>query len=65
MKKGAFALLLAIIFLLILLLSWAITSGIIYLICLCFHLNFSLKIATGVWLVLLLISGFFRQPKNS
>lgn len=35
--------------------SWLITCGLVYLIALCFNLTFSLKIATGIWLILLLI----------
>lgn len=33
-------------------LSWAITVGLVYLICFCFSLEFNLLIATGIWLVL-------------
>lgn len=35
--------------------SWAGTVGIIYLITLCFSLNFNLLHATGIWLILLLV----------
>ena len=42
-------------------LSWAITTGIIYLICLCFGLEFSISIATGIWLILCLIWLFFKK----
>lgn len=37
-------------------LSWLITCGIIYLICMCFGLSFNILIATGVWLVLGLLN---------
>ena len=37
--------------------SWIGTCGIIYLITLCFGLTFKWAIATGIWLILLLISG--------
>lgn len=43
------------LFLVIAALSWLITCGIIYLITLCFGWSFSLAIATGIWLVLVLI----------
>ena len=43
--------------------SWAITVGIIYLICLCFSLKFNLLIATGVWLILCLIKAMFPSKK--
>ena len=45
-------------------LSWAITVGFIYLICLCFALNFSIKIATGIWLVLWLLWLFFKKKEG-
>ena len=41
-------------------LSWAITAGIIKLITLCFGLEFSLKIATGIWLVILILRSIFK-----
>lgn len=45
-------------------LSWALTCGIIWLICVCFKLTFSLLTATGIWLVLLLVSSFFRGRRE-
>ena len=42
-------------------LSWAITTGMIYLICLCFSLEFSILTATGIWLVLCLLYWFFKK----
>lgn len=36
-------------------LSWGVTVGIIKLITVCFGWGFSLPVATGIWLVLLLI----------
>lgn len=41
--------------------SWAITCSILYLGSLCFGLSFSLKIATGLWLILILILAFIKQ----
>lgn len=38
--------------------SWAITCGFIKLIAICFGLEFSWKIATGIWLTLGLIGSF-------
>ena len=32
--------------------SWAITVGLIKLICFCFGIAFSLKVATGIWIIL-------------
>lgn len=53
------------IILLCLALSWGITIGIIALICVCFGLTFSLPIATGIWLVLVLISSFLKPTSSS
>lgn len=39
--------------------SWVVTSGVIWFICICFSLEFSLKIATGIWLILCLLQGIF------
>lgn len=36
--------------------SWALTCGLIYLIAICFGLSITLPIATGVWLVCVLIN---------
>ncbi len=41
-------------------LSWAAVCGIIKLIVLCFALKFSYEIATGVWLVMVLIGATFK-----
>ena len=37
-------------------LSWSIAIGLMYLICLCFSWQFNLLIATGVWLIMCLVS---------
>lgn len=44
----------------VLAMSWGLTSAILYLAALCFTVAFSLKIATGIWLLLFLLSAFFR-----
>lgn len=46
-------------------LSWICTCGFLYLITLCFSLAFSWPIATGIWLVLFLLSSFFRSNNSS
>lgn len=55
MKKGAL-----IIFLLLIAitssLSFLVTAGIVYLICFCFGLAFSWRIALGIWAIMLLIN---------
>ena len=45
------------------LISWGISVGIWYLVCLCFTWEFSLLHATGIWLLLMLISSAF--PKST
>lgn len=40
--------------------SWIATCGIIYLITLCFSLNFSWGIATGIWLIMILLKSIFN-----
>lgn len=46
-------------------LSWIITCGLIKLITLCFGLTFSWAIATGIWLILMLIGGGIKITYNS
>lgn len=48
-------LLFIILFIALFAISWLLTCGIIYLITLCFGLTFSWIIATGIWLILLLL----------
>lgn len=43
------------IFIVAVVLSWAVVMGLIYLTCLCFSWIFSLRIATGIWLIMILI----------
>ena len=45
--------------------SWIITCGIIKLITLCFGWNFSWGIATGIWLILLLLKSSFKVIVNN
>ena len=40
--------------------SWIATCGIIYLITLCFSLKFSWGIATGIWLIIILLKSIFN-----
>lgn len=40
--------------------SWAMTTSLIWLISKLFRLNFELRIATGIWLVLVLIEKFIK-----
>lgn len=41
--------------------SWAVASGIIWLICWLIGWNFSIKVATAIWLVMMLICGIFSK----
>lgn len=41
--------------------SWIATCGIVYLITLCFDLVFSWSVATGVWLIMILLSTIFNR----
>ena len=41
--------------------SWVATSGIIWLICWLVGWDFSIKVATAIWLVMMLIYGSFSK----
>lgn len=45
-------------------LSWSITSGVVWLIFKCFRLQFSWKISTGIWLILMILRSVFNQGKK-
>lgn len=45
--------------------SWIITSTLIWVIFKLFRLNFELRIATGIWLILILIDEFIKEAKAS
>ena len=44
--------------------SWAISTTLIWVIFKLFSLAFDIKIATGIWLVLILIEGFLKANKK-
>ncbi len=46
------------------LLSWSATAVIIKLICLCFGWSFDLLVATGIWLVLMLVHWVLSACKS-
>lgn len=46
-------------------LSFVVSAGIVKLICLCFGLAFSWKFALGIWLILSLLSPFFKSSGGS
>ena len=62
--RVAIAFLILLIFAGALFLSWLLTCGIIKAICACFSLTFTWKVATGIWLVLLLLSSIFTGGGN-
>lgn len=43
--------------------SWIITCGLIALICLCFGWTFNWAIATGLWVVILLLRSIFSSKE--
>lgn len=45
--------------------SWAITIGVIYLICLCFGIEFKLLVATGIWLIICILKSIFNVTVKS
>lgn len=44
--------------------SWGVCAGFVYLIMLCFGLQFSIATATGVWLLMLLIGVFVNMLRG-
>ena len=42
-------------------LSWIATCGLIYLITLCFGLTFKWSIATGIWLLMIILKSIFSD----
>ena len=46
-------------------LSWSIVSGFVWLICLCFGIQFNFLISTGIWLILLLLNLVFGKSSSS
>lgn len=61
LKKGGI-LAVAIIFILLITfgISWIVTCGIIKLITICFGWNFSWPVATGIWLIIMILKGIFN-----
>lgn len=44
--------------------SWIVTCGFVKLIFICFAITFTWKIATGIWLTLLMLAITFSNPKK-
>jgi hypothetical protein len=45
---------------LVLVVDWIVSLGLVWLISWCFGWSFSWKVATGVWMVVLLLHGVFK-----
>ena len=54
-----YALFMFLFFIAVYALSWIVTCGLIKLITLCFGLTFSWAIATGIWLIMMIIKSSF------
>lgn len=61
---GIVALIIIVILALVYGASWIITCGIIKLITLCFGWTFKWSIATGIWLVMCLLSSIFKSQSS-
>lgn len=64
-KKVFGCMLLIVIVFAVYMISFGITSAIIYGICWAFELRFSFKIAFGIWLVLILIKSLFNNKTKN
>lgn len=63
-EGGAVALVVIVILALAYGVSWIATCGIIKLITMCFGLTFKWSIATGIWLVILILRTIFKSNVN-
>ena len=45
--------------------SWIVTCGIIKLITMCFGLEFSWAVATGIWLIICILKSIFNVTVNN
>ena len=46
-------------------LDFILTAGILFLICWCFQIAFTWKLAFGIWLITLLLAGIFKARSNT
>lgn len=58
------ALLFMVLALLILIISFSITSGMIWVVCWAFGLAFSWRLAVGIWVVLIILRSIFKSNVN-
>ena len=66
MKKETVTALLIILALLVIVgaISWAITTALVYLVCICFSYEFSLATTTSLWLIGLVLYGIFCRKEK-
>lgn len=62
--KGTMILAILIILVTVYAISWAITCGLIWIIAVCFDLAFSWSVATGIWIVLLILKSAFKAERR-
>lgn len=63
MIKG---LIIGLVFIVLCAISWGLTVGFVKLITLCFAIDFSFKIATGIWLILFMLNlAFYKSKKEA
>lgn len=44
--------------------QWAITAGLLWVIFKIFHIPYTLKLATGIWLILILLQNYFKSSND-
>ena len=59
-KGGAVAIVVVLCLAILLGMSWIVTCGLIKLITMCFGLEFSWAVATGIWLIILILRNIFN-----
>lgn len=59
-KGGAVAIVIVLCLAILLGISWIVTCGLIKLITMCFGLEFSWAVATGIWLIILILRNIFN-----
>lgn len=59
-KGGAVAIVIILCLAILLGMSWIVTCGLIKLITMCFGLEFSWAVATGIWLIILILRNIFN-----
>ena len=63
-EGGTVALIIIIILAIVYGISWIVTCGIIKLITLCFGWKFKWSVATGIWLIMCLLSSTFKSHSS-